>query len=366
MPPVRPAAVPVRPPRRRCRSPSAPAGGSICPSARRSIPRLRRGRRAAGSGAERGYPPTIGRSPSGEAIAWMARRFGVASTPRRCVRRHQRVRRPLPQWLKLRTPERDTVLFPEVAYPTYEMGAILAGCRPAPVPLRRTAASTWQRSSDDDADRALALWVNSPGNPTGEPTTSARPRWGRARDVPVFSDECYVEFTWAGATRTILAARPRRGGGGALALERSNLAGARASASTRATPTSSLPARCASTWFDGARARAGRRGGAARRRRPRRRAARALLPPARARQRDLGVGPGAGSDDLPPGRGSYPWARAQRRRVGPRRALAGDGGAIVSPGEFYGQGWGHTCASPWCNPTNASSSWPGAWALGGA
>ena len=41
----------------------------------------------------------------------------------------------LPQWLRLRRPDRDTVLYPEIAYPTYEMGAILAGCRPVAVPL---------------------------------------------------------------------------------------------------------------------------------------------------------------------------------------------------------------------------------------
>ena len=33
----------------------------------------------------------------------------------------------LPQWLHLRTPDRDTVLYPAASYPTYEMGAILAG-----------------------------------------------------------------------------------------------------------------------------------------------------------------------------------------------------------------------------------------------
>ena len=41
-----------------------------------------------------------------------------------------------PHYLRLRTPSRDTVLFPAVAYPTYEMGAILAGCRPIAVPSR--------------------------------------------------------------------------------------------------------------------------------------------------------------------------------------------------------------------------------------
>src|SRR5207253_7810749 len=36
----------------------------------------------------------------------------------------------------------------------------------------------------------------------------AAAEWGRARGVPVFSDECYVEFTWTGSPRTILAHGP--------------------------------------------------------------------------------------------------------------------------------------------------------------
>src|SRR3546814_16979383 len=49
-----------------------------------------------------------------------------------------------------------------------------------------------------------------------------------AHDVPVLSDECYVEFTWDGPPRTIL----EHGTDGVLAVhslsKRSNLAGARA------------------------------------------------------------------------------------------------------------------------------------------
>ena len=44
----------------------------------------------------------------------------------------------LPQWMRLRAPDRDTVLYPEISYPTYEMGAILAGCRAVPVPTSAT------------------------------------------------------------------------------------------------------------------------------------------------------------------------------------------------------------------------------------
>ena len=48
--------------------------------------------------------------------------------------------------------------------------------------------------SADDAKRALMIWMNSPSNPTGAlDDMEAVVNWGRANDVPVFSDECYVD-----------------------------------------------------------------------------------------------------------------------------------------------------------------------------
>jgi len=131
----------------------------------------------------------------------------------------------LPQYLHLRTPDRDTVLYPAVSYPSYEMGATLAGLRAVPY---RSLAEVDER----DAARALVVWVNSPANPTGElDDLPAAAAWGRARGVPVASDECYAEFTWdpAGAAgpTTIL----REGPAGVLAVhslsKRDNFAGAR-------------------------------------------------------------------------------------------------------------------------------------------
>jgi aspartate/methionine/tyrosine aminotransferase len=127
-----------------------------------------------------------------------------------------------PQYLKLRSPGRDTVLHPRLAYPTYAMGATLAGCR-------AVEYDTLDAIDPADAERALCLWVNSPANPHGDlDDLGAAAEWGRARGVPVLSDECYVEFTWDGPGRTIL----EHGLDGVLAVhslsKRSNLAGARA------------------------------------------------------------------------------------------------------------------------------------------
>ena len=183
------------------------------------------------SGTERGYPPSIGTPELRRSVAaWIDRRFGVAVDPADvavCVGTKEFVGT-LPQWLKLRTPDRDTILYPAIAYPTYEMGAILAGCRPVPVPLSSGGGLDLGAIGAADASRALALWVNSPGNPTGAcDDLGAVAAWGRAHGVPVFSDECYVEFTWAGRGRTIL----EHGLDGVMAVhslsKRSNLAGAR-------------------------------------------------------------------------------------------------------------------------------------------
>ena len=62
--------------------------------------------------------------------------------------------------------------------------------------------------------------------PTRRPTRPAvltdlgrAAEWGRTHGVPVFSDECYAEFTWDGPPRTVLAAGHRRRGGGPLAVQ---------------------------------------------------------------------------------------------------------------------------------------------------
>ncbi|MDQ2648675.1 MAG: aminotransferase class I/II-fold pyridoxal phosphate-dependent enzyme, partial [Actinomycetota bacterium] len=114
------------------------------------------------------------------------------------------------------------VLYPEISYPTYAMGAILAGARAVPYTSLASIA-------EDDAARALCLWTNVPANPTGDlADLGTAAAWGRARGVPVLSDECYIEFTWDGPPRTIL----EHGLDGVLAVhslsKRSNLAGARA------------------------------------------------------------------------------------------------------------------------------------------
>ncbi|HZQ56811.1 MAG TPA: pyridoxal phosphate-dependent aminotransferase [Acidimicrobiales bacterium] len=183
------------------------------------------------SGAERSYPTSVG-SPEfrAAASAWLASRLGADVPPSlvgACVGTKEFVAG-APGWLRLREPGRDTVLFPAVSYPTYAMGALLAGCRAVAVPVDACGRISLDDIAAADAARALCLWVNSPSNPAGGVSDlAAAAAWGRAHGVPVLSDECYVEFTWEGEAQTILSS----GLDGVLALhslsKRSNLAGVR-------------------------------------------------------------------------------------------------------------------------------------------
>lgn len=182
----------------------------------------------------RGYPPSIGTLALREAAArWLDRRFGVA-VPASAVAAtvgSKELVAGLPHWLRLRKgadDPRDTVLHPGIAYPSYAMGATLAGCRAVAVPPTATGALDLAAIDPADAERALCIWSNSPGNPTGAlDDLAAVAAWGRERGIPVLSDECYAELTWDGPPRTVL----QEGLDGVLAAhslsKRSNLAGLR-------------------------------------------------------------------------------------------------------------------------------------------
>lgn len=185
----------------------------------------------------RGYPPSIGTGALRQAASeWMAQRLGVpvpAEGLALCIGTKEFVAG-LPQWLRLRDPARDTVLYPAVSYPTYEMGAVLASLRAVAVPVDEQFRLDLSAVSRTDAERAVVLWVNSPGNPAGQlDNLAAAAAWGRRHGVLVASDECYSEYTWSGPPRSLLAGADRDPGGltGLLALhslsKRSNLAGLR-------------------------------------------------------------------------------------------------------------------------------------------
>ena len=302
------------------------------------------------SGTERGYPSSVGGTAMREAAArWMARRFEVAIEVEQiaaCVGTKEFVA--TTAWfLRLRTPGRDTVLVPAVAYPTYAMGGQLARCRVVEVGTGPGGQPDLDAVSPADAERALCVWVNSPANPSGTlADLGAAAAWGRAHGVPVLCDECYTEFTWEGEPATIV----QHGCDGVLAVhslsKRSNLAGARVGVyagdaelvaylgEVRKHAGFMVPgpvqAAAAVAWDDDAHVVAQR----ARYRRRLDRLAQILT--------------GAGLDATGPAGGFYLWVPvpawahaegASQERPGAwalADALAEAAGMVVSPGEFYG------------------------------
>lgn len=175
-----------------------------------------------------GYPLTHG-TPALRAAAagWLRRRHGVSVDPDAVLPLigSKEFVAWLPTYLGLGAG--DQVVLPELAYPTYDVGARLAGATPVAT------------------DGLLALgpsavplvWVNSPSNPTGKVLPAEHLRkvvsWARERGAVVASDECYIELGWEEEPISIL--RPDVCGGsheGLLAVhslsKRSNLAGYRA------------------------------------------------------------------------------------------------------------------------------------------
>ena len=185
------------------------------------------------SKAEISYPKSTGSEEYLNACrAWLTRRLNVkpeyTESISGCIGTKEFVAS-VPNDLRLKSPEKDTVLYPAISYPTYAMGAELGGCRAVPVPVNDEYKLDLSKVDQEDVERALLLWINSPCNPTGVlEDIQSLVRWGRNNDVPIFSDECYVEFTWGQESSTIL----HHGNEGVVSVhslsKRSNLAGIRA------------------------------------------------------------------------------------------------------------------------------------------
>jgi succinyldiaminopimelate transaminase len=174
-----------------------------------------------------GYPLTAGTVALREAAAgWLHRRLGVTVAPDAVLPTigSKELVASLPSALGLG----GKVLFPELAYPTYDIGARLAGCTPVPVRTRDGLVDV----DALDPEGAVLLWVNYPANPHGRIAPMDHLRdvvaWGRAHGVLVASDECYAELGWTAPVTSVLA----HGSEGVLAVhslsKRSNLAGYRA------------------------------------------------------------------------------------------------------------------------------------------
>ncbi|GII29708.1 succinyldiaminopimelate transaminase [Planotetraspora mira] len=175
-----------------------------------------------------GYPQTHGTARLREAAAgWLRRRHGVTVDPDDVLPTIGS--KELVAWLPtlLGAGRGDRVVIPELAYPTYDVGARLAGAEPYAVDGLVAVGP----------ERVPLVWVNSPSNPTGRVLPAEHLRkvvaWARERGAVVASDECYLELGWEDHPVSVL--HPDVCGGsheGILAVhslsKRSNLAGYRA------------------------------------------------------------------------------------------------------------------------------------------
>ncbi len=192
------------------------------------VPQLIQDALAAGADSP-GYPATYGTPALREAAAgWLARRHGVTVSPDAVL--PVIGTKELVAWLPtlLGCGPGDIVVHPDLAYPTYDVGARLAGARP----VRAGAAAAL-----GPAQRPRLEWLNSPANPTGQVMSPGALRDAvsrvRGHGAVLASDECYIGLGWEVQPLSVL--HPEVSGGshdGLLAVhslsKRSNLAGYRA------------------------------------------------------------------------------------------------------------------------------------------
>ncbi|MEO6470491.1 MAG: succinyldiaminopimelate transaminase [Aeromicrobium sp.] len=176
-----------------------------------------------------GYPTVYGPDSLRQSAAdWLTRRFEITGLTAAQILPSvgsKELIANLPLQLGLGTG--DTIGIPELAYPTYEVGARLAGCDVI--------------ASDSTVGfgpiTPKLVFINSPSNPTGRilgiDHLKKMVDWARERGVLLVSDECYLEYAWEDTPYSIL--HPDVCGGtfeGILTVhslsKRSNLAGYRA------------------------------------------------------------------------------------------------------------------------------------------
>jgi succinyldiaminopimelate transaminase len=192
-----------------------------------SVPALIQEALAAGADSP-GYPATYGTPALREAAAgWLAREHGVTVSPDAVL--PVIGTKELVAWLPtlLGCGPGDAVIHPELAYPTYDVGARLAGARPV---------RAGEPAGGED-EHVRLVWLNSPANPTGEVLSAAAlsdaVAAARERGAVLASDECYIGLGWDAQPLSVL--HPSVSGAshdGLLAVhslsKRSNLAGYRA------------------------------------------------------------------------------------------------------------------------------------------
>ena len=148
-----------------------------------------------------GYPTALGTSAlRAAAAAWLERTLGVPNVDPATEVIPTIGSKELVAWLPtvLGIGPGDVVVVPEVAYPTYAVGGLLA----------RAQVIAADSLTSLGPIRPRLVWVNSPGNPTGAvlpaPHLAKVVAWARERGAVVASDECYAELPWTAEPVSLL------------------------------------------------------------------------------------------------------------------------------------------------------------------
>ncbi len=147
-----------------------------------------------------GYPPTEGPLALRAAVVdYLARRGGV-----RCLDvgmvlptiGSKEAIAQLPAFLGLGSG--DLIAIPDLGYPTYEIGALSVGVKPA----------RYLHALEVDTEGVAVMWVGSPSNPEGRMLDAADLQVlvsrARATGTLLISDECYLDFGWERPAVSIL------------------------------------------------------------------------------------------------------------------------------------------------------------------
>ena len=143
-----------------------------------------------------GYPLTAGTPGLREAAAGWFARMGIPIDPAAILPTIGS--KELVAWLPtlLDLGPQSTVVIPTLAYPTYDVGARIAGAKVV--------------AADDltSVKRADLMWINTPANPHGRvmPVAEMREAVRVARDLGAVlaSDECYLELGWDATPVSVL------------------------------------------------------------------------------------------------------------------------------------------------------------------
>lgn len=175
-----------------------------------------------------GYPTVAGRPAlRGSIVGYLSRRWRASVDPAAVL--PVIGTKEFVAWLPtlLGLGPNDVVAYPKLAYPTYEVGALLAGA----------SAVAVGSLTELGPRRVRLLWLNSPSNPDGQvlPVEHLAKvvAWARERGVVLASDECYGELVWEGEAVSVLDPRVSGESNDGLLVvgslsKRSNMAGYRA------------------------------------------------------------------------------------------------------------------------------------------